>query len=143
MADRRVAGRYELGAKVSSGGMGIIYRATDMAFGREVAVKVVRTDREGPAAVTRFVNEARIAGRLQQTGIPPVHDVGTLPDSRRFLAMKMIVGQTLTALFHSRSHAWQPPYSASRGWFDRPADPPAHKAASRGLDRSKKSYSAR
>ena len=43
----------------------------------------------------RFIDEARIAGQLQHPGIPPVHDLGTLPDGRPFLAMKLIKGRTL------------------------------------------------
>src|SRR5262245_30463367 len=56
---RQVIGRYELGSEIGSGGMGTIYRATDTVFDREVAVKVVRPDRAGLGAATRFVSEAR------------------------------------------------------------------------------------
>src|SRR5271170_5884063 len=35
-------GRYELGEEIARGGMGVIYRATDIGFRREVAVKVLR-----------------------------------------------------------------------------------------------------
>jgi tetratricopeptide (TPR) repeat protein len=37
-------------------------------------------------------------GQLQHPGIPPVHDLGQLPDGRPFLAMKLIEGQTLAQL---------------------------------------------
>src|SRR5262249_22198278 len=43
----------------------------------------------------RFLNEARITGQLQHPGIPPVHEVGELPDGRPFLVMKLIKGRTL------------------------------------------------
>src|SRR5262249_28326264 len=46
--------------------------------------------------------EARIAGRLQHPGVPPVHDLGRLPDGRAFLAMKLIRGDTLEALLRDR-----------------------------------------
>jgi tetratricopeptide (TPR) repeat protein len=90
------AGRYELGGEIARGGMGIVYRATDTAFGREVAVKVL-SERYGPdsAAARRFADEARITGQLQHPAIPPAHDIGTLPDGRPFLAMKLIKGDTL------------------------------------------------
>ena len=60
----------------------------------------------------RFVDEARITGQLQHPGIPPVHDLGTLPDGRPFLAMKLIKGRTLDALLRDR-----PDPAADRGRF--------------------------
>jgi eukaryotic-like serine/threonine-protein kinase len=49
---------------------------------------------------------------LQHPAIPPVHDLGTLPDGRPFLAMKLIKGQTLDALLKAR-----PDPSVDRGRF--------------------------
>jgi formylglycine-generating enzyme required for sulfatase activity len=100
------AGRYELGDEIARGGMGIIYRATDTVLGREVAVKVLQ-EKYGPesGAARRFGAEARITSQLQHPSIPPVHDLGTLPDGRPFLAMKLIKGQTLDALLHTSATA--------------------------------------
>jgi tetratricopeptide (TPR) repeat protein len=88
--------RYELGAVIARGGMGVIHRAMDFTLGRDVAVKVLQ-DRYAPDSGTarRFTDEARITAQLQHPAIPPVHDLGTLPDGRPFLAMKLIKGQTL------------------------------------------------
>jgi tRNA A-37 threonylcarbamoyl transferase component Bud32 len=95
--------RYELGDVIARGGMGTVYRATDVALGREVAVKLLRDQfaPDSPAA-RRFVDEARITGQLQHPGIPPLHDVGALPDGRPFLAMKLIKGRTLDQLLRDR-----------------------------------------
>ena len=94
---------YDLGAELGRGGMGIVYRARDRGLNRPVAVKALQpwlcASRE---AVGRFLDEARITGRLQHPGIPPVHHVGTLPDGRPFLAMKLIAGDTLDALLKAR-----------------------------------------
>src|SRR5262245_33313444 len=75
--------RYVLGEEIAHGGMGVIYRATDTVLGREVAVKVL-LEKYGPAsgAARRFHDEARIAAQLQHPAIPPIHDLGTLPDGR-------------------------------------------------------------
>ncbi|QDU23616.1 tetratricopeptide repeat protein [Urbifossiella limnaea] len=96
-------GRYVLGAEIARGGMGAVYRATDTALGREVAVKLLQ-EQFGPDSGTarRFADEAHIAGQLQHPGIPPVHDFGTLPDGRPFLAMKLIKGDTLDQLLRTR-----------------------------------------
>jgi serine/threonine protein kinase len=87
--------RYAIGEEIARGGMGAVHLARDAAFDRDVAVKVLLGgDPAGPAA-RRFFEEARITGQLQHPGIPPVYDLGTLPDGRPFLAMKLIKGKTL------------------------------------------------
>jgi len=87
---------FDLLDEVGRGGMGVVYRARDLALGREVAVKVLheRYAADGSPA-RRFLDEARITGQLQHPGIPAVHAVGALPDGRPFLAMKLIKGRTL------------------------------------------------
>jgi serine/threonine protein kinase len=97
-------GRFELREEIARGGMGVVYRATDTAFAREVAVKVLQ-ERFGPSSrlAGRFAEEARITGQLQHPGIPPAHDLGTLPDGRPFLAMKLIKGETLDTLLDKRA----------------------------------------
>ncbi len=106
-------GRYVIGEEIARGGMGAVYRATDTALGREVAVKVLQ-DRfaHDSGTARRFADEARIAAQLQHPGIPPVHDFGMLPDGRPFLAMKLIKGDTLDRLLADRADP-----SADRGRF--------------------------
>lgn len=95
-----VSHRYRLHGEIGRGGMGAVYRATDLSFGREVAVKVLlNTNAPGSGSSRRFHDEARITGQLQHPGIPAAHDLGTLPDGRPFLAMKLIKGVTLDELF--------------------------------------------
>jgi serine/threonine protein kinase len=99
------AGRYVLGDEIARGGMGVVYRATDTTLGREVAVKVLLDKFEpGGGAARRFADEARITGQLAHPAIPPVHDLGTLPDGRPFLAMKLVKGQTLDTLLKARTN---------------------------------------
>src|SRR6516162_5354544 len=102
---------YELREEIGRGGMGVVYRARDTALGRDVAVKLLadRYPLDSPAA-QRFLSEARITGQLQHPGIPAVHQVGSLPDGRPFLAMKLIKGCTLEVVLKDR-----PDPSAERG----------------------------
>jgi serine/threonine protein kinase len=97
--------RYELRfPEIGGGGMGILYAARDVVLNRDVAVKVLREDhQERPELKRRFIEEAQITAQLQHPGIPPVHDLGVLPDGRPFLVMKLIKGQTLTRLLRQRS----------------------------------------
>jgi DNA-directed RNA polymerase specialized sigma24 family protein len=82
------------------------YRARDAALDRPVALKTLRPRHAGsPAALARFVSEAAVTGRLHHPGVPPVHAVGTLPDGRPFLAMKLIEGRTLHELLREQGHS--------------------------------------
>src|SRR5262249_22447655 len=89
---------------IARGGMGVVLRARDEDLNRSLAVKVLRADFHGVRELERrFREEAQITGQLQHPGIPPVHEIGTLPDGRPFLAMKLIEGRTLEELLKERS----------------------------------------
>src|SRR5581483_2881857 len=106
-------GRYELREEIARGGMGAVFAARDAALARDVAVKVLQERfAADPTVAGRFLDEARITAQLQHPGIPPVHDVGTLPDGRPFLAMKLIKGETLDRRLAGRADP-----SAGRGRF--------------------------
>jgi hypothetical protein len=88
-------GRYEVRGVLGRGGMGQVTLAWDPTFGREVAVKTVR-EPDNASLVRRFVEEARVTGRLEHPSIVPVHELEI--DSAKggpFLAMKRIKGRTL------------------------------------------------
>jgi serine/threonine-protein kinase len=95
------AGRYELLGEIARGGMGAVLKARDRDLGRDLAVKVLADPRRADLA-WRFLEEARITGQLQHPGIPPVHELSTLPDGRPFFAMKLIKGRTLAELLRDR-----------------------------------------
>src|SRR5579883_1239348 len=77
--------------EIARGGMGTVFAAHDPAFDREVAVKIMHSGQDGD----RFIVESKITAQLPHPGIPPVYTLGTLPDGRPFLAMKLIAGRTL------------------------------------------------
>ena len=90
---------FELGEQLGRGGMGVVYRARDLALQRDVAMKILRENiATDSRTAKRFVEEARITGQLQHPGIPAVYQVGKMPDGRPFLALKLIRGRTLDAL---------------------------------------------
>src|SRR5262245_51386722 len=91
--------RYVLGEEIARGGMGCVLHAHDTMLGRDLAVKVLLDQHGGrPDVVARFYEEARVCGQLQHPGVVPVHDLGTLPDGRPFIAMKLVKGRTLALL---------------------------------------------
>jgi serine/threonine-protein kinase len=70
----------------------------------DVAVKVLSERLAGNSvSAWRFLEESQITGQLQHPGIPPIHQIGRLPDGRPFLAMKLIQGETLSDLLYKRS----------------------------------------
>jgi serine/threonine-protein kinase len=95
-------GRYRLLDEIGRGGMGSVLRAHDPELGRELAIKLRPELRDEPEAIRRFLEEARIGGRLQHPGVVPVHDIGCFPDGRPFFTMKLIRGETLDHLLEER-----------------------------------------
>jgi tRNA A-37 threonylcarbamoyl transferase component Bud32 len=88
--------RYTLTRLHASGGIGRVWLARDEAIGREVALKELRPERAGDArSARRFVQEARITGRLEHPGIVPVYELAG-PDAARapFYTMRFVGGRT-------------------------------------------------
>jgi serine/threonine-protein kinase len=96
-------GRFPVEGELGRGGMGAVYKARDPDLGRPLAVKVLRAELAGDAAMARrFLEEARVAGQLQHPGVAPVHEVGRTADGRPFIAMKLVRGRTLADLLAGR-----------------------------------------
>ena len=94
-----IANRYELGSVVGSGGMSVVYSATDTLLGREVAVKMLRSELARDANFReRFRREAQNAGRLNHPAIVAIYDTGeTLHDgqSTPYIGMELVKGRNL------------------------------------------------
>jgi len=80
---------------LGEGGMGVVYLARDTKLGRKVALKVVRPERLGsPAAVERFLHEARTTARFSHPNIVTIHAVGEF-EGFPYVALEYLEGQTL------------------------------------------------
>jgi serine/threonine-protein kinase len=96
--------RYQIGAEIARGGMGVVHRCWDRQLGRDLAAKVLLPGYEGrPDVVRRFIEEAQVAGQLQHPGVVPVHEMGRLPDGRLFFTMKLVEGRTLAEKLRERT----------------------------------------
>jgi tetratricopeptide (TPR) repeat protein len=82
---------YVVTREIARGGMGVVYEARDPVFERELAVKVMYPGQNAG----RFLVEAKVTAGLPHPGVPPVHSLGSMPDGRPFLTMKLIRGRTL------------------------------------------------
>jgi serine/threonine protein kinase len=90
-----IAGRYELGELVGSGGMGEVYAGRDTKLDRPVALKFLRKDMASQEDLrTRFEAEARAAGRLSHANVVGVFDTGE-HDGNPFIVMELLSGRTL------------------------------------------------
>ncbi len=91
-----------LGDELGRGGMGVVYKARDHDFDRDVAVKVLAAD-GGDGAARRFHAEAGITARLQHPGVVPVYARGDGADGQPFFTMKLVSGATLAGLLKDRA----------------------------------------
>ncbi|MEV5486974.1 protein kinase [Streptomyces bobili] len=102
-----VGGRYRLAEPIGKGGMAQVWRATDLATGRYVAVKFLRPDSEDLQQLdtherlaeltmlrARFRREGILLGRLHHPGIPELYDQGS-HQSMPYLVMRLVAGVTL------------------------------------------------
>ena len=88
-------GPYELQSLIGVGGMGEVYRAYDTVRERMVAIKVLRTDvAADPSFQQRFRRESRVAARLQEPHVIPVHDFGDI-DGVLYIDMRLVEGASL------------------------------------------------
>lgn len=88
--------KYVLHEMIGRGGMSTVYRASQPATGREVAIKVIAPAlARHPAIAGRFEQEALAAARLQHPHILPVYDVGRAGEYF-YIVMAYVPGRTLS-----------------------------------------------
>ncbi len=94
--------RYIIDEKIGSGGMAIVYRATDTKLDRVVTLKVMREDYiQDDEFIERFYTEAQAAARLNHPNIVKVYDVDRIGDIL-FIVMEYINGITLKEAIRAR-----------------------------------------
>ena len=89
-------GSYRVLELLGKGGMGYVYRAEHVKLGREVALKLLRSDyARRRDAVARFFQEARTVNRVRHRNIVDVTDFVELDDGTTFIIMEFLRGQSL------------------------------------------------
>ena len=98
-AGSQISDRYELIERVAEGGMGEVWRAKQIALGREVAIKVLHPLHRvsSPNLETRFQREAEIVGKISHRNVISIIDFGTTPKGDQYLVMPFLHGETLEA----------------------------------------------
>src|SRR5262245_40978566 len=87
---------YEIVEEISRGGMGVVYRASDVNLGRDVALKVLPEDLvHDDERRKRLLQAARAASALEHPHIAVIHEVGEAAGTT-FIAMELIRGEKLS-----------------------------------------------
>jgi serine/threonine protein kinase len=107
-----VAQRYRLGESIGRGGMGQVWRGTDEALGRPVAVKFLhRHGATDEQAAERFRLEAHAAAVLSDPHVVTVYDFGE-HDDNLFLVMELVEGRSVAD--ELRAHGAMAPGPAAK-----------------------------
>ncbi len=91
---------YRVESQIGVGGMGQVYRATQLSMSRSVALKILSPRlMASPRFRERFQREARAAGRLHHPNLIAVHDVGEA-DGMMFFSMEIVEGSSVKELIN-------------------------------------------
>ncbi len=98
-------GRYRLDGEIGRGGMGVVYRAHDLAMDQDVALKVLDTSEQDAVRAQnarireQFLREAEITAQLKHPHIVTVYEIGVLDLGEGlpfpYLAMELVQGKSL------------------------------------------------
>ncbi len=91
---RALAGRYTLERELGQGGMATVYLGTDVALGRQVAIKALAPQTREYLGSERFQREVQLAAQLSHPHIVPVFEAGEA-DGVLFYAMGYVEGESL------------------------------------------------
>jgi serine/threonine-protein kinase len=96
-------GRYKIRAELGRGGMGVVYRASDLELEEDVALKVLKPGafEDATDGLTKLKREIRIARRITHSNVIRVHDL-VEAGGTRCLSMEYIPGTTLLQVLGQR-----------------------------------------
>jgi serine/threonine protein kinase len=85
------------------GGMGVVYRARDIALDRTVAVKVIAPEfARDPKFRARFIRESRATAGVDHPNVIPVYEAAEDDQGQLYIVMRFVDGQDLGEMLHER-----------------------------------------
>jgi serine/threonine protein kinase len=98
-----IADKYQIEKLIGVGGMGIVWKATQLDLERPVAIKIVREDLPDQEVVAeRACHEARASARLRSEHVVRVLDLGHLETGTPFIVLEYLEGRDLYDLLTTR-----------------------------------------
>src|SRR5580698_11045632 len=98
IAGTLLGGRYRIIGLLGRGGMGEVYRATDMMLGQSVALKFLPVEASSnPRLLERFHGEVRVARQVSHPNVCRVYDIGEI-EGMPFISMEYVDGEDLASL---------------------------------------------
>jgi serine/threonine protein kinase len=111
LAPGTVVAGYRVEGVLGRGGMGVVYRATQLSLDRPVALKAIAPELAGDATFReRFKRESRIAASIEHPNVIPVYEAGE-GEGLLFLTMRYVEGTDLKALLQADG-TLEPPRAA-------------------------------
>lgn len=97
-----LADRFRVEAMLGIGGMGVVYRATDLDLGVQVAVKLLRPEQASrPEAFERFRQELLLARQVSSPRVVRIHDIARHGE-RWLISMDLVEGEPLDRMLDRR-----------------------------------------
>src|ERR1700678_754278 len=98
IAGTLLGGRYRIIGLLGRGGMGEVYRATDLTLGQAVALKFLpEAASSDERALARFYNEVRMARQVTHPNVCRVSDIGQV-EGQHYISMEYVDGEDLASL---------------------------------------------
>jgi hypothetical protein len=89
-----LADRYRIEEEIGRGGMGVVYRASDLELDEAVAIKIFAQRLDDPNLVSRFKQELSLCRSLAHPNVIRHHDIGA-HEGRKFITMELLAGANL------------------------------------------------
>jgi len=96
--------RFKVESKIGEGGFGAVYRGTQVATGRKVALKLLHPEMtKDENLVARFRREGQVLCNLRDAHTITTYDFDQTPDGTLYIAMELLEGKSLHQLFHAEA----------------------------------------
>lgn len=104
--DYVLGGRYRLEEAIGSGGMALVWKASDITMNRAVVVKLMHEHLSNePGNLKRFENECKMMAKIKHPNVVTIFDSGLLEDAIPYMVMEYVKGESLREMIDDRGPA--------------------------------------